>query len=86
MAADGHFYDAFFNHMIALNNDFALNSCDAPEYLGEVPLFIRTNGNLDVDAATRWLIADTADLLGTDWGHELYLSETYGAALGRPCR
>jgi hypothetical protein len=80
MAAD-YFFDVFFNHMIALNNYFALNSRDAPEFLGEVPSFIRTNGNADVDAAIRWLIADTADLLGTDWGQELYLCETYGAAL-----
>ena len=32
----------------------------------------------------RWLIADTADLLGTDWGQQLYLCETYGAALAGP--
>jgi hypothetical protein len=32
----------------------------------------------------RWLIADTADLLGTDRGQELYLRETYGAALNGP--
>ena len=83
-AASGHFFDAFFNHMIALNNYFALNSRDAPEFLGEVPSFIRTNGNPDVDAAMRWLIADTADLLGTDWGRKLYLCETYGAALAGP--
>ena len=83
-AASGHFFDAFFNHMIALNNYFALNSRDAPEFLGEVPSFIRTNGNPEVDAAMRWLIADTADRLGTDWGRELYLRETYGAALAGP--
>ena len=80
-AASGNFFDAFFNHMIALNNYLALNSRDAPEFLGEVPSFIRTNGNPEVDAAMRWLIADTADRLGTDWGQELYLRETYGAAL-----
>ena len=32
----------------------------------------------------RALIADTADRLGTDWGQELYLRETYGAALAGP--
>jgi hypothetical protein len=83
-AASGHFLDVFFNHMIALNNYFALNSRDAPEFLGQLPSFIRTNGNPDVDAAIRWLIADKADLLGTDWGQELYLCETYGAALAGP--
>ena len=83
-AASGYFLDVFFNHMIALNNYFALNSRDAPEFLGEVPSFIRSNGNPDVGAAMRWLIADTADRLGTDWGHELYRSETYGAALAGP--
>jgi hypothetical protein len=31
--------------MIALNNYLALSSRDAPEFLGEVPSFIRTNGN-----------------------------------------
>jgi hypothetical protein len=80
-AASGSFFDAFFNHMIALNNYLALNSRDAPEFLGEVPSFIRTNGNPEVDAAMRWLIADTGERLGTDWGQELYLRETYGAAL-----
>ena len=83
-AASGNFFHAFFNHMIALNNYLALNSRDAPEFLGEVPSFIRTNGNPEVDAAMRWLIADTADRLGTDWGQELYLRETYGAALADP--
>jgi hypothetical protein len=83
-AASGNFFDAFFNHMIALNNYLALSSRETPEFLGEVPTFIRTNGNPDVDAAMRWLIADTADLLGTDWGQELYLCETYGAALAGP--
>ena len=82
--ASGNFFDAFFNHMIALNNYLALNSRDAPEFLGEVPSFVRTNGNPEVDAAMRWLIADTADRLGTDWGQELYLRETYGAALAGP--
>ena len=60
-AASGNFFDVFFNHMMALNNYLALSSRDAPEFLGEVPSFIRTNGNPDVDAAMRWLIADTAD-------------------------
>jgi hypothetical protein len=83
-AASGNFLEAFFNHMIALNNYLSLNSRDAPEFLGEVPSFIRTNGNPEVDAAMRWLIADTADRLGTDWGRELYLRETYGAALAGP--
>ena len=63
-AASGSFFDAFFNHMIALNNYLALNSRDAPEFLGEVPSFIRTNGNPAVDAAMRWLIADTGERLG----------------------
>jgi hypothetical protein len=44
-----NFFDAFFNHMIALNNYFALNSRDAPEFLGEVPSC--TNGNPYVEAA-----------------------------------
>ena len=44
-AASDDFYDAFFNYMIALNNYLALSSRDAPEFLGEVPTFIRTNGN-----------------------------------------
>ena len=83
-AASGNFLEAFFNHMIALNNYLSLNSRDAPEFLGEVPSFIRTNGNPEVDATMRWLIADTADRLGTDWGRELYLRETYGAALAGP--
>jgi hypothetical protein len=83
-AASGNFFDAFFNHMIALNNYLALNSRDAPEFLGEVPSFIRTNGNPEVDAAMRWLIADTADRIGTDWGQELHLRKTYGAALAGP--
>ena len=42
-AASGNFIDAFFNNMIALNNYLVLNGRDAPEFLGEVPSFIRTN-------------------------------------------
>jgi hypothetical protein len=38
-AASGNFIDAFFNHMIALTNYLALNSRDAPEFLGEMPSF-----------------------------------------------
>jgi len=83
-ADSGHFFDAFFDHMIALNNYLAPSSRDEPEFLGEVPSFIRTNDNPDVDAAMRWLIADTGELLGTDWSRELCLHKTYGAALAGP--
>jgi len=70
--------------MITMNNYLALSSFDGPEFLDEVPSFIRTNGNPDVEATMKWLIAETADRLGTDWGQELYLFETYGADRALP--
>ena len=80
-AASGNFGEVFFNLMIGVNIHIALNGCDEQLFSGGVPTFVRTNGNPDVDAAMRELIAVSTSLHEVDWGRELFLRETYGTDL-----
>jgi len=77
-AASEDFGEVFFNFMIGLNNHLVGTS---EQFLSEAPAFIRTNGNPQVDAAMRWLVEHSPNLLDLDWGRERYLRQTYGANL-----
>ena len=78
-AASGDFGEVFFNFMLVVNNHLALKGNDQPLFFGEAPAFIRTNGNPAVDAAMRWLIERSPNLLGTDWERELRLRKIESA-------
>jgi hypothetical protein len=69
------FGEVFFNFMISVNNHFI--STTEP-FLAGAPVFIRTNGNRQVDAIMRWLIKFAPNLLDFDWGRERYLGQTHG--------
>jgi hypothetical protein len=77
-AASEDFGGVFFNFMIGLNNHLVGTD---EQFLSEAPVFIRTNGNPQVDAAMRWLVENSPNLLDLDWGRERYLRQTYGANL-----
>jgi hypothetical protein len=78
LAASEDFGGVFFNFMIGLNNHLVGTG---EQFLSEAPAFIRTNGNPQVDAAMRWLVENSPNLLDLDWGRERYLRQTYGANL-----
>jgi hypothetical protein len=69
------FGEVSFNFMIGVNNH--LIGTTEP-FLAGAPVFIRTNGNPQVDAIMRWLIESAPNLLDFDWGRERYLRQTYG--------
>jgi hypothetical protein len=77
-AAPDNFGEVVFNLMIGLTNHIACSGCDEPLF-SEIPTFVRTNGNPDVDAAMRWLIANAPNLRGAEWERELHLRKTCGA-------
>ena len=56
-AAPNNFGDVFFNFVLALDNYIAMTSRDKQLFSDGAPTFIRTNGNPDVNAAMRGLIA-----------------------------
>jgi hypothetical protein len=78
-AASGDFGEVFFNFMLVVNNQLASEGNDQPLFFGEAPAFLRTNGNPAVDAAMRWLIERSPNLLGTDWERELRLRKIESA-------
>ena len=79
-AAPSNFGDVFFNFVLGLDNYFVVTGGDKRTFSEGAPSFIRTNGNPEVDAAMRGLIASAPNLRENDWGRELYLREAYGAA------